>query len=360
MTKQLPCWPGQFVVWKVGGAVKPCSGLKVGGGRVHSPIDLENTPSPQMVRRIVGDPQGDVRAPVGHVHFLVRNQKFHANIGMRLAEIHQITRQHGVGKTARRGKAHNAVGISVPAAYTPVDRLERAGDTKADLAHFIARVRQHKPAFDTIEQTRARLFFKQGNVPEDRRMAQPGKLGGANLRGCFANSKKHFDEVPVQIPTNFISKMQYDFSIVHISIFFANEYPQFISTTALKDMDMIGYTSLGTANLSRAESFYDALLAEFGAKQVMRMDDFIVWAAENGGAAFSIHVPENGKEYSVGNGVMIALAATSQTQVNLVHEKALKLGAGDEGKPGFRAEGFYAAYFRDLDGNKLNVHCMVS
>ncbi|MGQ3212339.1 VOC family protein [Shinella sp.] len=147
---------------------------------------------------------------------------------------------------------------------------------------------------------------------------------------------------------------------MHISVFSATEYPQLISTTAMKDMNMIGYASLGTANLSRAESFYDALLAEFGAKQVMHMDDFIVWAVENGGAAFSIHVPENGKEYSVGNGVMIALAASGQTQVNLVHEKVLKLGGVDEGKPGFRAEGFYAAYFRDLDGNKLNVHCMVS
>lgn len=57
----------------------------------------------------------------------------------------------------------------------------------------------------------------------------------------------------------------------------------------MKDMDMIGYTSLGTANLSRAEGFYDELLV-FSAKQVMRMDDFIVWAADTGGAAFSIHV----------------------------------------------------------------------
>ncbi len=125
-------------------------------------------------------------------------------------------------------------------------------------------------------------------------------------------------------------------------------------------MNMIGYTSLGTANLSRSESFYDALLAELGAKQVMHTDHFIVWAGENGGAAFSIHIPENGKEYSVGNGVMIALAASSQAQVDLVHNKALELGGTDEGGPGFRAEGFYAAYFRDPDGNKLNVHCMVS
>jgi predicted lactoylglutathione lyase len=32
----------------------------------------------------------------------------------------------------------------------------------------------------------------------------------------------------------------------------------------------------------------------------------------------------------------------------------MSLGATDEGKPGARADNFYAAYFRDLDGNKLN------
>lgn len=122
---------------------------------------------------------------------------------------------------------------------------------------------------------------------------------------------------------------------------------------------MIGYISLGTADLARSEAFYDALLAEFGAKQVMKTDDFIVWSGESGGPSFSIHIPENGEAYSVGNGVMIALAASDPAQVERVQAKALELGGQDEGKPGFRAEGFYAAYFRDPDGNKLNIHCMV-
>jgi len=43
-----------------------------------------------------------------------------------------------------------------------------------------------------------------------------------------------------------------------------------------------------------------------------------------------------------------------------MHRKALELGGTDEGPPGLRGEGgegFYAAYFRDLDGNKLDVYC---
>ncbi len=121
---------------------------------------------------------------------------------------------------------------------------------------------------------------------------------------------------------------------------------------------MIGYTSLGTASLKKATNFYDSLLAELDAMQTMQADDFVVWGKESAESAFSIHIPENGQPYSVGNGVMIALRANDTEQVDKVHAKALALGGSDEGSPGFRATGFYAAYFRDLDGNKLNVHCM--
>ena len=38
-------------------------------------------------------------------------------------------------------------------------------------------------------------------------------------------------------------------------------------------------------------------------------------------------------------------------------EKAIELGGSDEGPPGQRIDNFYAAYFRDLDGNKLNAFC---
>ena len=52
---------------------------------------------------------------------------------------------------------------------------------------------------------------------------------------------------------------------------------------------------------------------------------------------------------------MVALAADSKEQVGQIHAKALALGGKDEGAPGPRGPGFYAGYFRDLDGNKLNA-----
>lgn len=60
---------------------------------------------------------------------------------------------------------------------------------------------------------------------------------------------------------------------------------------------------------------------------------------------------------TVGNGTTTALAADSQELVNTIYNKAIELGGTDEGPQGERMEGFYAAYFRDLDGNKLNIYC---
>ncbi len=73
---------------------------------------------------------------------------------------------------------------------------------------------------------------------------------------------------------------------------------------------------------------------------------------------FSVHLPHDGRAASVGNGSMVALKVVSKEMVDAIYQKALALGGGDEGKPGYRSDGFYAAYFRDLDGNKLNAHFM--
>jgi predicted lactoylglutathione lyase len=54
--------------------------------------------------------------------------------------------------------------------------------------------------------------------------------------------------------------------------------------------------------------------------------------------------------------VMVAFAADSKAKVDALYRKALELGGTDEGPPGPRGNhGFYAAYFRDLDGNKLSA-----
>jgi predicted lactoylglutathione lyase len=122
---------------------------------------------------------------------------------------------------------------------------------------------------------------------------------------------------------------------------------------------MIGYTTVGTDNLKHSATFYDPLLASLGATRAMEADDFIAWGHTESATMFSIHLPADGHNATVGNGVMIALIAKDRQQVDAGYNLAIKLGAKDEGKPGPRGDsGFYAAYFRDFDGNKLNIHCM--
>ncbi|MDX7998784.1 VOC family protein [Xenorhabdus sp. Reich] len=123
---------------------------------------------------------------------------------------------------------------------------------------------------------------------------------------------------------------------------------------------MIGYITLGTNDFSRAAEFYDNLLAELGAQRVMDTPNFIAWGPDFNVTNLCIIKPFDGNPATVGNGGMIALSVDSQEKVDQVYNKAIALGATDEGKPGPRGEhGFYAAYFRDLDGNKLNIFCML-
>ena len=121
---------------------------------------------------------------------------------------------------------------------------------------------------------------------------------------------------------------------------------------------MIGYITLGTNNFDRAAAFYDTLLAEIDAGRFMQDDSFIAWATAPDQPGFSIIKPWDGKPASVGNGTMIALMVDGTDKVDAMYNKAIELGASDEGKPGLRGGGFYAAYFRDLDGNKLNFFSM--
>lgn len=116
---------------------------------------------------------------------------------------------------------------------------------------------------------------------------------------------------------------------------------------------MVGYTTLGTNDLPRATAFFDALFEEFGIKALMKGDRMVIYGRQFGNGMFAICTPFNKEKATPGNGVMIALDMGTQENVEKLHAKALSLGATDEGAPGPRGQGFYGAYFRDLDGNKF-------
>lgn len=118
---------------------------------------------------------------------------------------------------------------------------------------------------------------------------------------------------------------------------------------------MIGYVTLGTNDFEKAAKFYDELLSEFGATRFMEFGTFIAWGVAPNKPMIAVTRPFDKNDATVGNGMMVALAANSKEQVEAVHKKALELGGKDEGAVGFRGDKFYGGYFRDLDGNKLNV-----
>jgi len=121
---------------------------------------------------------------------------------------------------------------------------------------------------------------------------------------------------------------------------------------------MIGYVTLGTNDLERGARFYDALLGEIGAKRMMQTDRFVVWSVTPDRPALGLFMPYDGQPATVGNGVMVALAVDEPAKVDALYRKAIELGATDEGPAGPRnVPGFYAGYFRDPDGNKLNFFC---
>lgn len=112
----------------------------------------------------------------------------------------------------------------------------------------------------------------------------------------------------------------------------------------------------GTRDLARAKAFYDAIAEILGATRVIDRENVAGYKGAEGGI-FMIGKPFAGEAVS-GNGTQIVFSAPSRAAVAAAHAKALELGGTCEGPPGLRGPeemGYYAAYFRDGDGNKIMV-----
>jgi catechol 2,3-dioxygenase-like lactoylglutathione lyase family enzyme len=116
---------------------------------------------------------------------------------------------------------------------------------------------------------------------------------------------------------------------------------------------MLGYSTIGVNDMARAEAFYDALLAQLGAKQIFGMDRIKFYGTGPDAAMLAICIPYDEEPQHRGNGNMIAISGGDPAGVDKLYAKAIELGATDEGEPGERSPAFYGAYVRDLDGNKL-------
>ena len=126
---------------------------------------------------------------------------------------------------------------------------------------------------------------------------------------------------------------------------------------------MISYVTLGSSDLARSRSFYDAALAPLSLACHYAGEDLLGYGpAPKKNALFICH-PFDGAAPTAGNGTMIALEASTRAMVDAVHAAALAQGGKDEGAPGVReayGPDFYVGYFRDPDGNKLAVVCQTA
>ncbi|MBY4867738.1 VOC family protein [Burkholderia anthina] len=123
-------------------------------------------------------------------------------------------------------------------------------------------------------------------------------------------------------------------------------------------MAVFTHVTLGTNDLDQARTFYDKILGEIGLKRLTDIDDKAsIWGVD--APSFFVLRPANGHPATVGNGVTVSFEAPSRAAIDAFHRTALAAGAKDEGAAGPRdwAPNAYAAYVRDLDGNKLAVYC---
>jgi len=127
---------------------------------------------------------------------------------------------------------------------------------------------------------------------------------------------------------------------------------------------MIGYTTVGTNDLQRAMAFYDALFEATGITRLLELPGLAAWGVNWDKPIFGVARPADGQPATPGNGVMIAMGQRTRAKVRALHARALELGSEEVGAPHVRGadgrQGFYAAYVRDLDGNKLCFYCVGS
>lgn len=124
---------------------------------------------------------------------------------------------------------------------------------------------------------------------------------------------------------------------------------------------MIGYTTIGTNDFDKALDFYDQLMTFLGERRLWNSGDMAAWGISRDVPSFCVAKPFDKERACFGNGSMIAFKVNTSEEVNAAYAMAIALGASCEGEPGPRGKsGFYSGYFRDLDGNKLNVYTPAS
>ena len=123
-------------------------------------------------------------------------------------------------------------------------------------------------------------------------------------------------------------------------------------------MSIFNHLTVGATDVSKATQFYDAALGALGINNLGAFgENATLYGADH--PEFIVIKPRNGEAACGANGGTIGFVAPSRDAVNKFHEQGLAQGGTDEGAPGPRdiRPNAYAAYLRDLDGNKICAYC---
>lgn len=119
---------------------------------------------------------------------------------------------------------------------------------------------------------------------------------------------------------------------------------------------MIDHVSFAVRDLAVATRFYEAVLATLG---------FAKLEARPATVGFGKTYPEiwinlrrDLAPAAVGNGTHVCFRARTTDMVDAFHAAALAAGGADDGEPCLRpqyGDGYYAAFIRDPDGNRVEA-----
>lgn len=122
-------------------------------------------------------------------------------------------------------------------------------------------------------------------------------------------------------------------------------------------MNIIDHLSVGVPAVDKATEFYDAVLGALGVQRLATTQAFAAYGQE--AVQFLLMTPENGANYTAGNGTHICFVAETPGAVDRFHRVALAQGGTCEGepgpRPGYPKTDVYTTFVRDPFGNKLEA-----
>ena len=122
---------------------------------------------------------------------------------------------------------------------------------------------------------------------------------------------------------------------------------------------MIDHVSIGVRDLAASTRFYDSALAPLGYVKLHEREKTVGWARSGKThAEFWINARPGMKPVAVDGGIHICLRTLGTEAVDAFHAAAVAAGGTSDGAPGARREysdKYYAAFIRDLDGNKIEA-----